>query len=76
MKKLLLKVALLVIFSYNLLSQNTEPTAFEFIYDRTQTEPQIFSLNDHIQTKILFGFQWGASKNMNDALGNTGYAGS
>lgn len=65
--KTLLKVAILIIFSYNLYSQNTEPTAFEFTYGTNQ---------EFQQTKILFGFQWRASKKMNEALGNTGYAGS
>jgi len=74
MKKMLLKVALLVILSYNLFSQNTEPTAFEFTYGNNQS-PQVIDPSDFPQSKILFGFQWGASYNMNDALGNTCYAG-
>lgn len=52
--------------SLKLFSQNTEPGPMEFIYD-VHTTPQVFNTNDFLQTKMLFGFQWAASKNMNDA---------
>lgn len=54
--KTYLIIAMLVIFSYNLFSQNTEPAAFEFNY----------STNSFTQSKFIYGFQWAASKNMND----------
>ncbi len=63
--KTLIKIAILLIMSYNLYSQNTEPAAFEFNY----------GTNSFTQSKFIYGFQWAASKNMNDALMNTAYAG-
>ena len=68
MKKMLI-IAILSIISLNLYSQDKEPNAWLFKYNNNAS-PQVFNYQDFQQTKILFGFQWGASYNMNDALGN------
>ena len=67
--KTLIKIAIIVLFTNCLYSQNSEPGKFEFTYG-THSNAQEFNPDDFLQTRILFGFQWGASYNMNDALGN------
>ena len=60
----------------NLYSQDKEPVAWMFRNNNNDNNenPQVFNPNDFLQTKMLFGFQWAASKEMNDALGNNVYA--
>lgn len=68
MKKMLITIAIIVLFTNCLYSQNSEPGKFQFIYG-THSNAQVFNPDDFLQSRVLFGFQWGASKQMNDVFG-------
>ena len=64
MKKLLI-ICLLLLTYTNIFAQDKEPTAWEFRWGTVNTQ-RVFDLDYFIQDTFHFGFQWAASKNMND----------
>ena len=72
MKKLLI-ICLLLLTYTNIFAQDKEPTAWEFRWGTVNTQ-RVFDLDYFIQDTFHFGFQWAASKLMNDSLKNNCFA--
>ena len=64
MKKLLI-ISLLLLTCTIIFAQDKEPNAWEFRWGKINT-PRVFDLDEFKQDTFHFGFQWAASKNMND----------
>ena len=66
MKKIII-ICLLLQICTNTFAQDKEPSAWHFKYESPSQTPTTFDPNFFTKDKLLFGFQWSASKNMNDA---------
>lgn len=67
-------ILLLLVCANVLYCQDSEPSAWEFVWGHSSL-PRVFDPDSTKQTTIITGFQWSGSKKMNEAMKNNSRAG-